>query len=242
LFTILRNTYLHRVRADQQQRCVSLEDIGELPDLPPEPLPEIDPDRLQQVLNELPEVFRTPILLYYFEDFSYPRHCRTDGSAPGHGHVAVGTRQGLPPLPALSAGPRRGGRWPSEGDRWIVKPPVSFSTLPVPIAPSCIRAKPERWRATLAGCPECDSLARVERQLDDHVGRAVRNVPVPEGLRDRLLQRLKARRRAWYASRATPLAGLAAAAAAVLFVVWLNWPHALRPRPRPGADWLRDRR
>ena len=71
LFTILRNTYLHRLRADQQQHCVSLEDIGELPDLPPDPLPEIDPERLQQVLNELPEVFRTPIVLYYFEDFSY---------------------------------------------------------------------------------------------------------------------------------------------------------------------------
>jgi RNA polymerase sigma-70 factor (ECF subfamily) len=26
---------------------------------------------LQLALNELPEVFRTPVILYYFEDFSY---------------------------------------------------------------------------------------------------------------------------------------------------------------------------
>jgi hypothetical protein len=83
----------------------------------------------------------------------------------------------------------------------------------------------------LAGCPECDSLARGERQLDDHVGRAVRNVPVPDGLRDRLLQRLGARRRAWYASRVGPAAAGLAAAAAVLFALWFYWPHEARPQP-----------
>ena len=31
----------------------------------------IDRERLQQILNELPEEFRTPILLYYFEELSY---------------------------------------------------------------------------------------------------------------------------------------------------------------------------
>src|SRR5262249_54958506 len=31
----------------------------------------IDAAQLQEALNELPEVFRTPIILYYFEDFSY---------------------------------------------------------------------------------------------------------------------------------------------------------------------------
>jgi RNA polymerase sigma-70 factor (ECF subfamily) len=71
LFSILRNAYLHRVRADKQQPCVSLDGVGELAEAVPDPLPEIDPERLQQALNELPEVFRTPIILYYFEDFSY---------------------------------------------------------------------------------------------------------------------------------------------------------------------------
>lgn len=71
LFCILRNAYLHRTRAAKHQPCVSLEGIGDVPEPPAEPLPEIDQDQLQQALQELPEVFRTPIILYYFEDFSY---------------------------------------------------------------------------------------------------------------------------------------------------------------------------
>src|SRR5436309_59798 len=71
LFRILRNAYLHRIRADKHRHCVSLESIGEVAEPLPEPLPPVEPERLQQALNELPEVFRTPIILYYFEDFSY---------------------------------------------------------------------------------------------------------------------------------------------------------------------------
>jgi RNA polymerase sigma-70 factor (ECF subfamily) len=71
LFSILRNAYLHKVRAGKQENCVSLDGLAELPDRGPEPLPEVDPARLQQALGELPEAFRTPIILYYFEDFSY---------------------------------------------------------------------------------------------------------------------------------------------------------------------------
>ena len=71
LFSILRNAYLHRVRADRQQPVVPLEAVGDLAEPLPGPLPEIDPERLQQALNELPETFRTPIILYYFEDFGY---------------------------------------------------------------------------------------------------------------------------------------------------------------------------
>jgi RNA polymerase sigma-70 factor (ECF subfamily) len=71
LFSILRNAYLHRARAERQQPVVPLEAVGDLAEPAPEPLPEIDPERLQQALNELPESFRTPIILYYFEDFGY---------------------------------------------------------------------------------------------------------------------------------------------------------------------------
>ena len=59
------------MRADRQQHCLSLEGIGDIPEPAPEPLPDIDPEQLQQALNELPEAFRTPIILYYFEDFGY---------------------------------------------------------------------------------------------------------------------------------------------------------------------------
>jgi RNA polymerase sigma-70 factor (ECF subfamily) len=71
LFSILRNAYLHRARAERQQPCVSLECVGDLAEPLPPQLPDIDPERLQQALNELPEAFRTPIVLYYFEDFGY---------------------------------------------------------------------------------------------------------------------------------------------------------------------------
>jgi RNA polymerase sigma-70 factor (ECF subfamily) len=71
LFSILRNAYLHRVRAERQQRCVALEDVGDVPEPLPHPLPAIDRERLQLALNDLPEVFRTPVILYYFEEFSY---------------------------------------------------------------------------------------------------------------------------------------------------------------------------
>jgi RNA polymerase sigma-70 factor (ECF subfamily) len=71
LFIILRNAYLHRLRADRQERCVSLDGVGELAEPSPEPLPPVDPEQLQHALDELPEIFRTPVILYYFEDFSY---------------------------------------------------------------------------------------------------------------------------------------------------------------------------
>ena len=71
LFSILRNAYLHRVRADKHEHYVSLDGMGDLAERLPDPFPPVEPERLQQVLNELPEVFRTPIILYYFEDFSY---------------------------------------------------------------------------------------------------------------------------------------------------------------------------
>jgi RNA polymerase sigma-70 factor (ECF subfamily) len=71
LFSILRNAYLHRVRAESQQRVVSLEDVGDVAEPQGDPLPDVDPELLQKALDELPEPFRTPIILYYFEDFSY---------------------------------------------------------------------------------------------------------------------------------------------------------------------------
>jgi RNA polymerase sigma-70 factor (ECF subfamily) len=71
LFRILRNAYLHRVRDQNRHRVIPLDAVGDLPERPPDELPDIDPARLQQALNELDEAFRTPIILYYFEEFSY---------------------------------------------------------------------------------------------------------------------------------------------------------------------------
>jgi RNA polymerase sigma-70 factor (ECF subfamily) len=71
LFSILRNAYLHRLRADRQRPCVSLEGVGDLPERSAASLLDVEPQRLQEALGELAEGFRTPIILYYFEDFSY---------------------------------------------------------------------------------------------------------------------------------------------------------------------------
>src|SRR5439155_17615915 len=71
LYSILRNAYLHRVRSNNQRRQVSLDSAGELPVEMDDPFPEIEPERLQEGLTELEEGFRTPLILFYFEDFSY---------------------------------------------------------------------------------------------------------------------------------------------------------------------------
>lgn len=71
LFSILRNAFLHRRRSDKEDRHVALEGIGEIAARDPDPLPAVDGAQLQKALQELPEAFRTPIILYYFEEFSY---------------------------------------------------------------------------------------------------------------------------------------------------------------------------
>ena len=71
LFSILRNAYLHRIRADKHQCFVPADHLAEVAEPVPDPLPPVEPEQLQAALNELPEFFRTPIILYYFEDFSY---------------------------------------------------------------------------------------------------------------------------------------------------------------------------
>jgi RNA polymerase sigma-70 factor (ECF subfamily) len=113
LFSILRNAYLHRVRAGKHEHAVSLDWVGDLPERLPEPLPEVEPEKLQQALNELPEVFRTPVILYYFEDFSYrdiaeqmelPMGTVMSRLARAKAHLRARLLQGRPE--AVAEGPR----------------------------------------------------------------------------------------------------------------------------------------
>lgn len=71
LFSILRNAYLHRVRTEKNQPTIPIDFVGDVAEPPGGPLPDVEPEQLQKALGELPEDFRTPVLLYYFEDFSY---------------------------------------------------------------------------------------------------------------------------------------------------------------------------
>src|SRR2546430_12870616 len=47
LFSILRNAYLHRTRADRHQHFVSLDAAGDIAEPLNDSLPEIEPDQLQ---------------------------------------------------------------------------------------------------------------------------------------------------------------------------------------------------
>ena len=58
-------------RSHRHEHTLSLDNVPDVPERLPEPLPDVDPEQLQHALSELPEDFRTPLLLFYFEDFSY---------------------------------------------------------------------------------------------------------------------------------------------------------------------------
>lgn len=70
LCAILRNHYLKSVRNNGAKTFITLETLPE----PSEPVPPdalVDPQELQAAINDMPEEFRTPIILFYFEEFSY---------------------------------------------------------------------------------------------------------------------------------------------------------------------------
>jgi RNA polymerase sigma-70 factor (ECF subfamily) len=71
LFAILRHCFLRGCRRRQPVAASSLPlNIDGIPaEVPSDG--EIDRQRLQEALNELPEMFRLVLLMYYFEDCSY---------------------------------------------------------------------------------------------------------------------------------------------------------------------------
>jgi RNA polymerase sigma-70 factor (ECF subfamily) len=72
LYSILRNEYLRRCRQQQQRGpTISLDDTDDLAERLPAPPTNIDAELLQQALLQLPEEFRTPLILLYWEDFQY---------------------------------------------------------------------------------------------------------------------------------------------------------------------------
>jgi hypothetical protein len=88
--------------------------------------------------------------------------------------------------------------------------------------------------AHLAGCPDCDALARAERQADERLGQAMRDVPVPQGLQERILVRLEAergdRQRRWLGWT------VRAAAAAAVIVLAVYAGLTLYPKKPPPLD------
>jgi RNA polymerase sigma-70 factor (ECF subfamily) len=70
LLAITRNQFLKTFRRRRPVDSSSLElDVNQVPeDLGKE---EIDAERLQVALDEMPEPYRTVLLMFYFEDLSY---------------------------------------------------------------------------------------------------------------------------------------------------------------------------
>ncbi len=70
LFTILRNDFLKSLRPRSRAGVISLESVPEPTSSGPLNT-DIDLERLQLALDDLPDEFRTPLMLYYFEELSY---------------------------------------------------------------------------------------------------------------------------------------------------------------------------
>lgn len=69
LFTIVRNAYLRQFRGPACIPSCTLDDVAESPTAGE--TTDFDEEQLQNVLNDLPEEFRSPIILFYFQEFSY---------------------------------------------------------------------------------------------------------------------------------------------------------------------------
>lgn len=83
LYAILRNSYLKMRRKRIPLPAASLElDIDGIPDEMPE-IATVDPERLQMALNELPDEFKLPVLLFYYEGCSYREIAEKLAAPPG---------------------------------------------------------------------------------------------------------------------------------------------------------------
>ena len=71
LFAILRNCFL---KGERRRRPIPLTNLELSAESIPAHVPrddEIDRERLQEALNDLPETFRVVLVMFYFEDLSY---------------------------------------------------------------------------------------------------------------------------------------------------------------------------
>jgi hypothetical protein len=108
-----------------------------------------------------------------------------------------------------------------------------LATFAGPRAAELHQDEAEALAAHLAECPDCAALHRAERKIDERLGRAMRDVPLPPGLRERLDTNLAAER--WANQRRKLVRAFAGIAAAIALALgWYFWP-------RPPASLHLDR-
>jgi hypothetical protein len=95
----------------------------------------------------------------------------------------------------------------------------------------------------LACCPECGALTQGQHRADALIGRAMRNVAIPDRLRERLMTRLQTERRdSAQRKLGWVVRGLVAAAAVLLlalgawYAIWGNQPAVLQLTPLVQED------
>lgn len=108
-----------------------------------------------------------------------------------------------------------------------------LATFAGPHATELEGADTEALAAHFADCPECATLQQAEHKTDERLGRAMRAVPVPPGLRDRLLVGLATERSAWQ-RRKLLRATVGIAVAIALALGWYLWPRPLVQLDLPG--------
>ena len=102
-----------------------------------------------------------------------------------------------------------------------------------PIATQLEPAETADLAAHLAECPDCGFMAELERRVDEKFAAAMRDVPLPEGLKERIGRRLQAERDAWWRVRVTRVAGGLVAAC---LLVWLSYALWFSKRPEPDLQ------
>lgn len=71
LCKILRNHYLHGLRTVTATPVASLDELPHGAEAVEESDGGLTAEQLRQAISEMPEAYRTPIILFYFEEFSY---------------------------------------------------------------------------------------------------------------------------------------------------------------------------
>jgi hypothetical protein len=104
-----------------------------------------------------------------------------------------------------------------------------------PLATQLDAPETEALAAHLADCAECGSWAEAEHLVDEKLGAAMRDVPVPDGFQQRLLRRLQVERDAWWRVRLVRVAGVAAA---VLLACWMGYVAWFGKKPIPDLEAL----